>query len=101
MPRCRRRADMEESLHPAIISGRVAVVTGAASGIGLAAAQRLGAAGMRLVVADRDEVGLAAATAGLRDAGCEVVAQPTDVSSREAMAMLKETADGLGQVSLL
>lgn len=41
--------------HSAIAAGRVAVITGAASGIGLAAAKKLGAAGMRLVMADIDK----------------------------------------------
>ena len=88
-------------LHPAITPGRVAVITGAASGIGLAAAERLAAAGMRLVLADLDEEGLGAAESRLRAAGAELVAQPTDVGDRAAIAALKETADGLGQVSLL
>ena len=42
---------------------RVAVVTGAARGIGLAVATRLSADGARLVLADSDETGLAAAVA--------------------------------------
>lgn len=43
---------MSEALHPAVAAGRVAVITAAASGIGLAVAQWLGAAGMRLLIAD-------------------------------------------------
>ncbi len=38
--------------HPAIASGRVAVITGGASGIGLAAARKFAAAGMKIVLAD-------------------------------------------------
>jgi len=41
--------------HPAIVAGRAAVITGGASGIGLAVAHRLGVAGMRLLLADIDE----------------------------------------------
>ncbi len=44
--------------HPALKPGRVAVITGAASGIGLAAAHRLAALGMNLHLIDRDEGGL-------------------------------------------
>jgi NAD(P)-dependent dehydrogenase (short-subunit alcohol dehydrogenase family) len=39
-------------LHPALAAGRVAVVTGAASGIGLSAARRFASLGMRLRLAD-------------------------------------------------
>src|SRR5512138_2829261 len=38
--------------HPAIAPGRVAVITGGASGIGLAAARKFAAAGMKIVLAD-------------------------------------------------
>ena len=45
------------------LSGKVAVVTGAASGIGLALSRRLGADGMRVMMADVEEPALAAAAA--------------------------------------
>ena len=89
------------STHPAIASGRVAVVTGAASGIGLAAARRLGEAGMRVVLADLPGEALEAATAGLRDGGVDAHAVPTDVRRREDVAALKAAADSLGEVSVL
>ena len=41
------------STHPALVEGRVAVVTGAASGIGLAAAKRFAAMGLKVCMADR------------------------------------------------
>ncbi len=44
-------------------AGRVAVITGGASGIGLALARRFGAEGMKLVIADVDEPAMAAAKA--------------------------------------
>lgn len=87
--------------HPALTPGRVAVVTGAASGIGLAAARRLGAAGMRLVLADIAQGPLDAAAAGLRESGAAVLAVPTDVGSREAVAALKAAASAFGEVSFL
>ena len=51
-------------------AGKVAVVTGGASGIGLALAERFAAAGMHVVLADVDEAGLAAAAEPDRRAGC-------------------------------
>ncbi|MGI4880140.1 MAG: SDR family NAD(P)-dependent oxidoreductase [Janthinobacterium lividum] len=87
-------------LHPAIARGRVAVVTGAASGIGLAAARRFAEAGMKLVIADLAAEPLEAAAAALRGL-TEVVALPTDVADREQVARLKAEADRLGEVAVL
>jgi NAD(P)-dependent dehydrogenase (short-subunit alcohol dehydrogenase family) len=92
---------MSEALHPAIAAGRVAVITGAASGIGLAAAYRLGAEGMRLVIADISEAGLEAAAEALRADSLEVRAVPTDVSDSHALEALRDEANGFGEVSLL
>ena len=87
--------------HPAIASGRVAVVTGGASGIGLAVAERLAAAGMRLVLADIDEKQLAHAADMLGEQGGEVRTVRTDVSDPAQVAELKATATADGQVALL
>jgi len=89
------------ALHPAIVSSRVAVITGAASGIGRAAAQRLGEAGMRLVLADIADVALNDAADQLRSAGVEVRAVPTNVSDPPAVMALKAAADDFGEVALL
>lgn len=87
--------------HPAIASGRVAVVTGGASGIGLAVAERLAAAGMRLVLADIDEEQLAHAADMLGGQGGEVRTVRTDVSDPAQVAELEATATADGQVALL
>lgn len=64
------------------LDGRVAVVTGAGSGIGRALTVALAAEGMRVVLADVDEAGLDATAASLVAAGTDagdVMVQPTDV----------------------
>jgi len=70
--------------------GRVAVVTGAAGGIGYAIAERFTIEGMRVVLADTDAEVLAEAVETLRGAGAEVEGMVTDVSdaaSVEALAV--------------
>lgn len=79
-------------------AGKLAVITGAASGIGLAAARRFAAAGMRVVLVD--------ATAKVEDAaaaiGGDAVAFVVDVSDRAAMERLAaEVRERFGPVSML
>ena len=83
-------------------AGKVAVVTGAASGIGLGLAERFCAEGMKVVLADVETEALAAAQTTLRDAGAEVVALETDVSDRAAVDALADAAyDRFGAVHVL
>ena len=72
--------------------GRVAVVTGAASGIGLGLAERFAAEGMRVVMADVEEPALAKAAAELTGAGASVLPVLTDVSDRAAVDALRDAA---------
>jgi NAD(P)-dependent dehydrogenase (short-subunit alcohol dehydrogenase family) len=84
------------------LQGKVAVVTGAASGIGRAVAGRCVDAGMRVVLADIEEGPLALAEKELAAAGGTVLAVPTDVSSAPSVAALAARAlDGFGAVHLL
>jgi NAD(P)-dependent dehydrogenase (short-subunit alcohol dehydrogenase family) len=87
--------------HPAVAAGQVAVITGGASGIGLAVARRLAGAGMLLVLADIDEAKLADAANDLRAEGATVQIVRTDVSDPGQIATLKQAADAIGPVSLL
>ena len=72
------------------IRGKVAVVTGAASGIGNAVATRLAAEGMKVVLADIEEGPLADAEKKLTDDGATVLAVPTDVTKGDQMDALAE-----------
>ena len=84
------------------LGGRVAVVTGAAKGIGQGIAIRLAAEGMRIVAADIDAESLAATADLLRDLGADVVAFPGDLSTTEPIVkMFEETLDAFGTVDLL
>src|SRR5207302_1085465 len=76
------------------IDGRVAVVTGAASGIGRALAQNLGARGCPLALIDRDEAGLEE-TANL--VSVPVLKRPMDVSDRWAQQTLASDVKDWGQ----
>jgi NAD(P)-dependent dehydrogenase (short-subunit alcohol dehydrogenase family) len=82
--------------------GRVAVVTGGASGIGLALARQLGAEGMKLVIADIDETALKSAAAELEAAGYPVLAKRTDVAmSADIQALADAAVARFGAVHLL
>ncbi len=83
-------------------TGRVAVVTGAASGIGRGLAERCAREGMKVVLADIEEAALRETTDQLKTSGADVTAVRTDVSSYESVAALAEAAFGrYGGVHLL
>ena len=89
--------------HPAIAPGSVAVVTGGASGIGLASARHFARAGMTVVVVDTRAALLDAAAEALRSEGAaEVMTADTDVSDRAALVALEaEVAERFGGTDLL
>lgn len=82
--------------------GRVAVITGGASGLGRALAERLAREGVQLMLADVDERALAAAGEAMRAAGATVATHRTDVARAESMESLaRATLDRYGAVHIV
>lgn len=82
--------------------GQVAVITGAASGIGRGLAEQAARRGMRLVLADVDATGLQALCASLQAAGTQAVACVTDVGQLAQVERLRDVAvEQFGGVDLL
>lgn len=82
--------------------GKVAVVTGAASGIGKAMCERFAREGMRVVMADVEQERLKHAASELEGRGTEVLAVRTDVSRADDLSHLRdETLERFGAVHVL
>ena len=85
-----------------LTAGKVAVVTGAASGIGLALAERFAHAGLDMVLADIEQPALQAAEQKVAGIGVKTLAVPTDVSDQAAVNALAAAAvDRFGAVHVV
>lgn len=90
--------------HEAVKRGGIAVVTGSASGVGLAASLRFAQAGFDVVLADLDGDALERAATQVRNAasgGATVLAVPTDVSDAGAVSALADKCFAAGEVAVL
>jgi NAD(P)-dependent dehydrogenase (short-subunit alcohol dehydrogenase family) len=86
---------------PGRLAGKRALVTGAASGIGLATARRFAAEGAEVALLDRDGDGLARAADALRDAGAAVVAAHCDVTDEASVAAAVDAFHADGPVDVV
>lgn len=83
-------------------SGKTAVITGGASGIGHGVASRLAEEGMNLVIADIEHSALESAVAGFEADGVSVLGVPTDVADNDSVKALAAAAnDRFGDVHIL
>jgi NAD(P)-dependent dehydrogenase (short-subunit alcohol dehydrogenase family) len=89
--------------HPVFSPGRTAVITGGASGIGLAAAKHFASLGLRICIADREGERLSKAAEEVSAAGAaDVLAVPTDVGRIDEVRRLEEAVlSRFGQVHVL
>jgi len=84
------------------LTGKVAVVTGAASGIGRAMADRFAAAGMKVVLGDVDEVKLRSAESQMSENGADVLPVVVDISRPEGPEELaRRTLEKYGAAHVL
>ena len=84
------------------VQNQVAVVTGAARGLGQAISYRLAGEGAKLVVGDIDKLGLGATATKIRDGGGEVVTLVGDITEEEtASQLIKSAITHFGQIDIL
>jgi NAD(P)-dependent dehydrogenase (short-subunit alcohol dehydrogenase family) len=84
------------------LDGKVALVTGAAQGIGRATAEALAAAGAHLIVSDRQAEKLASVVSALADQGYKVVGAPADVTQRSQVeALVQQGLQAYSSIDIL
>jgi len=81
------------------LDGKVTLITGAAAGIGRAAAELFAAEGARLMLSDVNEAGVRALAEELRDQGCDALATAADIASEDDVrSLMKAVIDAYGRL---
>ncbi len=84
------------------VAGKVAIITGAASGMGRATAHLFADEGAKVAIADHNQGGLEAVLAELKSVGADAHAWPLDVSDGEAVRqMVQQVAERFGRIDIL
>lgn len=84
------------------LASKVAIITGAASGIGAASARRFAAEGALLALADVDRGGLERVAAEIESSGGRAIAVPTDVTKApQVEALVQRTIDEFGRLDVM
>ena len=84
------------------VAGKVAFITGGASGMGLGMAKAFGAAGMKVMIGDIEQEALDSSVAALKESGIDAAGIKVDVADRDSVfAAAKATIDTFGKVHVL
>ncbi|MEM7142764.1 MAG: SDR family oxidoreductase [Actinomycetota bacterium] len=93
---------MSDALAPFRLDGKVAALTGAASGIGKATAELFGSVGAQLVLGDLDEAGAEATAASIRDAGGSAVSARCDITVKaDSEALVARAVSEHGRLDVM
>lgn len=85
-----------------LLKNKVAIITGANSGVGAAAAKKFAAEGAKVVICARRAEPLEAVAAQIREAGGDVLCVPTDISEKASVeALVEKTLAAYGKIDVL
>ena len=93
---------LQDEINMKDLAGKVAFITGGASGLGLAMAQSFTGVGMKVVIADIEEEALAQTRASFSESNAEIICMQVDVADRDSMAKAREeTLGAFGKIHVV